>query len=412
MPREAAADTLTAPPETPAVETTQDPTPEAPQETPTETPAESPEAQEEPSFGDSKDKDLQAAFEAIDEQPTPEAPKEEAADDAAEEEGEPAETPLEDDPRQGPKQLRDRVKEQNKQLAEYQKRERDLNAKLKMQQESGESPALVEAVKQQEEVIEKLKGELAGLRFQESEEFVNKYQKPWEKAAGKARTLIEDLEVIEEDDSGMQSTRPANWKTDFFDLWNMKVGQRLSVANQRFGAAAPMVLARLEQLQQMNQDMVEARTEEEAAWQQKGKEREAQQAIAKAEASKLWEKANEDVASKHGDWYASEEEPEVKAVENKARDLADYYFNTRFDTLSTEDQIMLEAQMKQRFIALPVIARKLKEAQQKNDQLYNQIAELTGSDPRGETRRGQAAPKAPDPDSPENLKKMLEDAFD
>lgn len=404
MPPVSAASQLQAEP--PAQSISPETPPEAP-ETP-EAP-EAPETPEEPSFGSAKDPDLASAFEAEDKLGTPEVEEEEPEQPEEPQEPEPEKKedrpPIEDDPRM-PKQLRERVKEQNRQLAELQKQLETMKASPR------EPDAKVLEAKDKQ--IETLQSELSALKFEASPEYKKNYETPFNKAAGRARTLIKGLEVIEEDNNGMQSTRPADWQRDFVSIYQAeKAGEMISEAQRKFGPAAPLVIAEIQKLQELEQNMTEALETEKTEWKERGEKRTAERRKIEERNAQVWMKANEDIASKHPEWFEhSEDDKDAPELLKTTTQLADRYFNERFGKLSAEDQILLEAQMRQRFIALPMVMRRFKALKAQNEKLQKKLSGYEMSDPTRETKRtGGGAPK-PDTDITKALRPLLEQAFE
>jgi CapZ-interacting protein len=421
MPPQSAGSTLTEKPaDSPALETpTTDTSPEAAspaaEETTSETPAET--TSDDVPFGSAADADLAAVFEKQDAATKPKSEAEPEAKPEAETEAEteakPDPAPIEDDPRM-PVQLRARVKEQNKQLFELQKQKQEYEAKIQELSKPQENPELAEAIKNRDTQIDKLKSQIAGLQFQESEEFKKKFQKPFNKAAAQARTMISEMDVLEEDaDTGMQSSRKADWHEDFVKLYHLPYGPRLALAQKKFGNAAPMVLGKMDTLHQLNSDMDEARAEEESGWQEKAKERAAQEAVAKKEMAQQWETVNSEISEKHPEWFEHDaKDKEAAELLKDATDLADLYFNNRFGSLKVSDQVILEAQMRQRFRALPLVMRRLHTMQAQLQKANEQLEEYKASDPANPTRRDRGGSTKPASDNPEEeFRPILEQAF-
>lgn len=419
---QSAASTLTTEtPESPVA-------PEAPAtETPsTETPSKEEPSQETPDidtedkepskdFGKASDPDLAAAFDEIDSPPKKKGDEPDAKKPAEQksEDDKPTVPPLEDDPRM-PKQLRERVKEQNRLLSAAEQEKKDLQAKIQLLESKGvEDPAVTEAVKARDKRIEQLQAQIAGLEFQESEEFKKTYEKPFNKAAAAARTFMSELEVLEEDESGMASTRKADWDKDFVQLYHLPAGKLVAAANQKFGAAASLVISRIERLKELQTNMDEARAEEESQWKERASERTTQQKMAAEKNAQLWQKVNSEIASKHEDWFAHDaKDDEAATALKKATELADHYFSNRFATLPQADQILMEAQMRQRFIALPMVMRRLKSLEDQLAKANEQLNNYKGSDPNAPTRRSGGSRVHAEGDPESSLRPILEEAFD
>ncbi len=139
-----------------------------------------------------------------------------------------------------------------------------------------------------------LEEEIRYHNFAKSQEFADKYQKPYEEAWAAASQELAELDVLNEDGTPARKAVPK----DLLALANMPLGEARKAANQMFGDSADDVMAHRRKIQEMSKAQAKAlddarktatdRTERSSA---------TQQAVLK-EVTETWTRANAEVAAK------------------------------------------------------------------------------------------------------------------
>jgi hypothetical protein len=144
-----------------------------------------------------------------------------------------------------------------------------LEAKIADFEKKGkDTEALLARLDAREKEFEKLQGELRALKQEASPEFKAKYDVPFERAARFAKRTVE----------GMMKTdgTKADFDKDFVPLYRLPFNQALEKAQELFGeAAAPAIMQRVSELQQLDFQRQEAFEEEKKGWAEKTKQEEA-----------------------------------------------------------------------------------------------------------------------------------------
>jgi len=199
--------------------------------------------------------------------------------------------PLEDLSKVEPKGLGQIVNRQRKQIREMEVQLADLRTKeSKLSEMDGVNKRLEAAEKRKAE----LEDHMRFVDFSKSEEFVTKYQKPFEEAYAKAVHDTEQLAVFV-DETG--ATRKATAQ-DFLALANMPLSKIDETAEAWFGKSAARVIRHIEKVR----DLSEAQTQALEEAKKTGAERATRQAeatkSARDEVATLWKQFNEEDATK------------------------------------------------------------------------------------------------------------------
>ena len=184
----------------------------------------------------------------------------------------PAATP-DDFEKLAPKELRERYKttkaERDAAKAERDaltKAKTDLEAKIKSFESQGkDTTALTGRLTAIEKERDAALAELRAAKQEASPEFKEKYDKPFNAAAERARKQVTELAVTNAEDG---TTRPATWE-DFTALYSLPVGKAIEQANALFGASANFVLGLREKLLDMDTARQSALQEERAQFKQR-----------------------------------------------------------------------------------------------------------------------------------------------
>ncbi len=185
----------------------------------------------------------------------------------------------------------------------------------------------LEAASKKYEAIEKrnqeLEEEIKYQNYSKSNEYTEKYQKPYEAAWAKAAKELAEIEVL--DDTGAVARR-AN-SQDLIALANMPLGQARKTANAMFGDSANDVMLHRQRIIDLSESQREALENSRKA----GTDREQQtsvkqQAIVK-EVSTLWQSANTEAASKLEYLKPKEGDNDWNGALTKAQTMVDKAFS-------------------------------------------------------------------------------------
>lgn len=323
-------------------------------------------------------------------------------------EGAPA-APTEADLAKLPKGFRDHylgeiktAKDENKKLAD---RIKELETRG-----GTDTSALTETLKQREQRIEELQQKLAGAEFQKSEAYVEKYDKPFDKTSERARQEVESLEIVTERDAegNITGKRAATW-TDFANLYNNpNRAEARRLAKERFGEDADIVLGYMNQLRGIAIEAADALQAEREGWQKRQQEAQAQEAVVRNRVSGAWVTVNKDLETKFPSRFGVDaSDPKEAELRNAGLQLVDSYLQGRHK-MPAMDRVVMEAQLRQRAAAMPVMEYRLNKALAENAKLKAQLAQGSGA-PGGQGQRGtEAGTSSEDAE----LEGLLQSSFD
>ena len=196
---------------------------------------------------------------------------------------------------------------------------------VELKEKMGKATNLEQELKRIESVEarnKELEEEIKYQNYSKSNEFTEKYQKPYEQAWAKAAKELAELEVL--DESGAVARR-ANAQ-DLIALANMPLGQARRTATAMFGEAANDVMMHRQRIV----DLSEAQREALDTARKSGTDREQQwgikqQAVAK-EVGTLWEQSNSEAAAKVEFLKPKEGDNEWNGALDKAKGMVDRAF--------------------------------------------------------------------------------------
>lgn len=280
-----------------------------------------------------------------------------------------------------------------------------LRAKVPDEKTAGTLTKRLEAA---EKRAAELEDEIRYVSYAKSQEFVDKYQKPYEEAWTKANAELSELDVLSEDGT---ATRKATAQ-DLLALANMPLGEARKIANQMFGDAADDVMAHRRRVRELSD--AQGKALEDAR--KSGAERQQQaQAMAKTladEVSRHWQRFNAEDAEKYDFLKPKDEDGEWNERLEKATILVDKAFaESPHDPRLTAEQraaiVRRHAAVRSRAIAYSSLKLENKRLR---DQLAAKDKELAGfaaSAPNGGNGKGKAA-EQPQPANPmERAKQRL-----
>lgn len=285
-----------------------------------------------------------------------------------------------------PKELRERVKQLNAEKEAFGSEKSKLEAKIKEFESRGvDTSALTTRLTAIEKERDAALADLRAARQEASPEFIEKYDKPFNRTANSTKAKIEQLQVINPED---QSTRPATW-ADFTTLYGLPVGKAIEQANAMFGATAPFVINKLEQLRDLDDARANALQEEKAQFKERTAKDIAEQAKNREGVGKLWMDTNKRL-SQSDSYKVDPTDAELSEAAKHAETVFDSSINAADKDDFVKQKVLKDAHIKQKTIGYSVRGIIINRQKAEIETLKKQIDELKGTAPGGVQRAGGA----------------------
>ena len=247
--------------------------------------------------------------------------------------------------------------------------------------------------------LDELEGEIRYVDYTKSDEYKNKYQKPYEAAWHRAGAELSEITV----DDGNGGQRAATTQ-DMMELVNAKLGEARKIAEEKFGSFADDVMAHRKEIRKLydeqNAALEQAKKEAGTREEQRNKEAAITKEKMTSELLTSWKSANDEVLAdhKHGKYFTPiEGDAEGNQRLAKGFELADRAFSE-----SPTDPKLTPEQRKEvikRHAAVRLRAAAYGRLRAQNEAFEAQIAALTkelgqyrGSEPDLNGSRETAAP--------------------
>lgn len=350
-----------------------------------------------------------------------EAPKEEAKPEGSEKKPEGAEAkPAEEEKPQGGKYMRtlgERYDNLKKQVeSEFKPEIQRLKAKVQEYETKRPEDAapLLEKVKQLETRNQELEKHIQYVDYTQSEDFREKYSKPYAEAWHSAVRQFLQLRVREktgEDESGepVYKVRPAT-EDDLIRLGSMSEGDMDEVAEREFGASAPRVIRHIEKLRELAQSKNNALDEAKKRAGEFRSRQEAEMHSRTESLAKSWQETEKELRENYPKAFIPDEGDEAdKAAHLKGFALADLLFvgpeglsPEQIDALpenfknvvkskkplSDQDRIRLHAIARVKMANHDRQLARLKAAQERIEELESSLAAYEKSEPSADKASG------------------------
>jgi len=299
---------------------------------------------------------------------------------------------------QTPKELRKWAESQAKAVKDKEGEIARLNERLKAMESAPPSVTAKEdaAVKERVETLQKQlderENELRTLRYERSEEYKAKYEKPYVAAVKGAYELVGQLIVkVVDPETNETKERPATQR-DFDAVAVLPEGQAWRKAKELFGEDAQIVYEQYRGLKRIEKD---ARTAIEEH-RQKAVEMETSQTAAQAAQTeglqRMWRTVNEALAKQYPAWFAPDEaDPEGTALLKKGFEMADSFFSNR-NGMTPQQKVILDARIRNQAAAFPRLVHQLKAKDAQIKQLQDELKAYQESTPGKGKRPGGEAP--------------------
>lgn len=193
------------------------------------------------------------------------------------------------EPNRTPKELRAEKDRLAEELKVEKQAKADLEAKIAEYERKGKDTEGLQALlDQRQKDLDKLNGELRALKQEASPEFKEKYDKPFDRAAKYAESVIKGMTKVD--------GTPANFDTDFVPLYRMPYNAAYARAREVFGDdMAPAVMQRVAELQKLDFERREAFEEEKKGWAEKQKVEEGKLVVEREKLQKAWVATNKEL---------------------------------------------------------------------------------------------------------------------
>jgi uncharacterized protein (UPF0335 family) len=308
----------------------------------------------------------------------------------------PASEPELDIEKAAPKQLRERVKQLNEEKKTNAEKISSLEAKIKEAESRGaDTSALTTRLSALEKERDAALADLRAARQEASPEFKEKYDKPFNAAAERAKKQISELTVIvkpADADAGTPAeTRAATWQ-DFAALYSLPVGKAIEAANAMFGPTSQFVLGLREKLLDLDTARQSALEEEKAQFKERTAKDIAEQAKHRENVSKLWNDTNKRLSESVLDYKSDSTDAEAA----EARKHALSVFDSEIAATDREDfikqKVLKDAHVRQKVGAYAVQKLVITRQKAEIEALKAQVAELKGTAPGSPQRPSGDAP--------------------
>jgi hypothetical protein len=290
-----------------------------------------------------------------------------------------------------PKELRERYKATKAERDALTKAKTDLEAKIKQFESQGkDTTALTGRLTAIEQERDAALAELRAAKQEASPEFKEKYDKPFNMAAERARKQVTELSIVQKvDETGnvIQEARPATWE-DFSALYSLPVGKAIDQAEALFGNKAQFVLGLREKLLDLDSARATALQEEREQFKQRTEKEIADHSLWKSKMEKNWQDLNQRLSESNPDYKNDPEDTEL----NDARKHALTVFDSPIQASSKDEHDSKTqnrlAHIRQRMGADAVHKVMLARKDEKIAALEAQVEELKGTAPGHVKRPG------------------------
>jgi len=266
-------------------------------------------------------------------------------------------------------------------------------------------PVQTEATTKRLAEIEKrnqeLEEEIRYHNYAKSQEFADRFQKPYEEAWAAAASELAELDVLNEDGSVARKATPK----DLLALANMPLGEARKAANAMFGDSADDVMAHRRKVQDLSKAQAKALEDARKTGDQRVQQTTAKQEAIAREITDLYTKTNTDIASRLEILKPKEGDDEWNSKLDSAVKLADDAFsrNAADPSLTPEqraDIVKKHVAMRNRAIAYSPLMLEVKRLRAQLKERDDKLAKFEQSAPNGGNGGKGLDAKKPEPTNP------------
>lgn len=264
--------------------------------------------------------------------------------------------------------------------AEIAKLKTDIESAKTKPVDDPERKALATKFEASEKRRQELEKELQFVAYQKSDEFVTKYQKPFEEAWQKAATELAEFQIELEDGTMRQATT-----NDMMALTQMPTKEAWERAKAMFGDAAAEMMAHRRRIRDLADSQQKAIDEAQKNGAERVKTIQTQSLQQHERIGKLWQDENKVWAEKFPNWFKPQEGDEQgNALLAKGYELADAAFSSKGKDgvkKTPEEMVKIHAEVRNKAAAFPKLALKLKTARARIKELEKTVADYEASAP-------------------------------
>lgn len=284
-------------------------------------------------------------------------------------------------------------------LKNLQEAKSSLEAKITDAEKRGkDTEALVERLGNLEKEKESLHAEIRSLKQEKSPEFIKKYDEPFNRAAERARKVVEKIQVL---DPGTGNARYATWG-EFSKIYQLDPYTALQQFKQTFGEdGAQIAMGYFNDLHRLDDERDTALQQEREQAKTKQAEEQAKQIQSREQINAFWKKTNEELAEKFDDYHDSPDDQELVDARKKALAI----FDAPAKTL--KEKIIKDAHNRQKVGASVVLKIRLARMQKERDDLKAELDGLKEKPPGAPRRPGGTSTVTTEEDFETGLRKHM-----
>jgi len=270
--------------------------------------------------------------------------------------------------------------------------ESELKTVRETPREDPEKSTLLGKLQETEKREKALQERLRLVDYQQSDDFVNKFQKPWEDAWKRAASEIQELTIELEDGTSRAAT-----VQDLVALSSMKLGEARKYAKQMFGDGSEEVMAHLRKLRDLSDAQKTALDEAKKNSEAHFKQHAEQTLQERQKVAKLWKDENAAWTERYPRFFAPKDgDDEGNALLTKGYAMADKAFSSNGNT-TPEERVKLHAELRNKAAAFPRLALELKRSRARIKELEMSLAAYEESEPPAGAGGKPRPEKAGDP---------------
>lgn len=312
----------------------------------------------------------------------------------------------EDNTPRTPKELRNAYERTKTEKIELLRRNKELTDRIASIEKNAPKAIQVEALAKENEVLKKQNDELQShirvVDYSKSAEYAEKYQAPLDSAVATAKDLVGMLKVNEPTEDGTPNRRQATWN-DFAKLFNAHPGDLDEQAHAMFGASAPRVVAKIDEIKALGKRADNAVAESHKLATEHQSRQVAEQTARREKATQLFRDATTELMEKHPQFFKEVDgDEEGNKMLRAGMDLVNQIYAGAKD-MPLEKRVKVDAMVRLRAAAFGRTATKLQAVQKELEAAKAELASFKKTSPK------QGPTDAP---APKAEKKTLFDAID
>ena len=295
-----------------------------------------------------------------------------------------------------PKELKAHNEQLLSELRAERKQREEMERKYKEYEKKDlDTSKLAQQIAESKKEMERLQGELRASKFETTEDFKNRYDKPIARMAARAKADIEQLPLIigKDEETGEVKTRLATWN-DMLELYNMPYGLAVGHVKRLFGDNYDVVKDHLKALHDRMDEKQAALEDEKANWQKRSAEEDAKRISEREAISEMWERVNKDISAKNPEWYGEDaSDLEGNELLKEGYRLVDSAYNN--DALTPQQKVILDANIRHKAAAFGRDQHRIMKLQSRVAELEEKLNGKKASAPGAVRREGDGGGAAP-----------------